>query len=76
MPKLTKVIAGLAVSTALAGGALAATATAAAATTAPTEWGGVGGFNSFGDNCSDWDDITWNLFVAGNACPDFDDSVF
>ncbi|MGI5154364.1 hypothetical protein [Microbispora sp. CA-102843] len=39
MPKLKKVIAGLALSTALGGGALLAGATAASATTAPTGWG-------------------------------------
>ncbi|MEU6430125.1 hypothetical protein ABZ860_29905 [Microbispora sp. NPDC046973] len=39
MPKLKKVIAGLALSTALGGGALAAGATAASASTAPTGWG-------------------------------------
>ncbi|WP_169948502.1 hypothetical protein [Microbispora sp. H11081] len=39
MPKLNKVIAGLALSAALGGGALAASATAASASTAPTGWG-------------------------------------
>ncbi|WP_182875510.1 hypothetical protein [Microbispora sp. H10670] len=39
MPKLKKVIAGFAFSTALAGGALALSAAAAGAATAPTEYG-------------------------------------
>ncbi|MBO4274771.1 hypothetical protein [Microbispora triticiradicis] len=39
MPKLKKVIAGFAFSTALAGGALAGSAAAAGAATAPTEYG-------------------------------------
>ncbi|MFC0865527.1 hypothetical protein ACFHYQ_24855 [Sphaerimonospora cavernae] len=67
MPKLNKVIAGLALSTALAGGALATSATAASATTAPTEWGGAGayGYGGYGD--SDLDDITWNIYVAGHC---------
>ncbi|MEU7881391.1 hypothetical protein [Microbispora bryophytorum] len=39
MPKLKKVIAGLALSTALGGGALALGATAASASTVPTGWG-------------------------------------
>lgn len=65
MPKLTKVIAGLALSTALTGGALAATASVANATIAPTQWGWGGFSNSCCDDSTDWDNITWNIFVAG-----------
>ncbi|GIH64325.1 hypothetical protein [Microbispora siamensis] len=54
MPKLKKVIAGLALSTALGGGALAAGATAASASTAPTGWGCTNpctdGFNNTFEN--------------------------
>ena len=57
MPKLKKVIAGLALSTALGGGALAAGATAASASIAPTGWGCTNpctnefdGFNNTIDN--------------------------
>ncbi|MEW9529297.1 hypothetical protein [Microbispora sp. NPDC049125] len=70
MPKLKKVIAGLALGTALAGGALATSATAASATTA-TGWGGAGSCN----NRSDLDDVLWDICVAGNgcnACPEWD----
>lgn len=47
MPKLKKVIAGLALSTALGGGALALGATAASASTAPTGWGCTNPSNEF-----------------------------
>lgn len=71
MPKLKKVIAGLTLSTALAGGALATTAAAASATTAPTQWG-WGGFSSGCHDSMDWDNIIWDLCVAGKcgtSCP-------
>ncbi|MBX6386180.1 MAG: hypothetical protein IRZ07_24945 [Microbispora sp.] len=83
MPKLKKVIAGLAFSTALAGGALAVSATAASAdggasaVVAPTVWGGsTPSFNTFGDcrsSCSspDLDDIFWDVYVAGHCCDQF-----
>ncbi|MEU7689674.1 hypothetical protein OHB01_06045 [Microbispora hainanensis] len=47
MPKLKKVIAGLALSTALGGGALAVGATAASASTTPTGWGWSNPSNEF-----------------------------
>jgi hypothetical protein len=88
MPKLKKVIAGLALTTALAGGALATSATAASATTAPTGGGWAepcNNFcNNFCNNCfqnnrcsdSDLDNVLWDLCVAGNCCnvcPEMDD---
>ncbi|WP_055478717.1 hypothetical protein [Sphaerimonospora mesophila] len=67
MPKLNKVIARLALSTALAGGALTMSAAAASATTAPAEWGWSGACNNFCNDSSDWDNIVWDIFVAGNC---------
>ncbi|WP_433496266.1 hypothetical protein ACQP1K_14810 [Sphaerimonospora sp. CA-214678] len=66
MPKLNKVIARLALSTALAGGVLTMGSTAASATTAPAEWGWGGACGSSCDT-ADWDNIVWDIFVAGNC---------
>ncbi|WP_182883533.1 hypothetical protein [Microbispora sp. H10949] len=60
MPKLKKVIAGFAFSTALAGGALALSAAAAGAATAPTEYGYSGPAeevlfnNTFANSFNNW----------------------
>lgn len=75
MPKLNKVIARLALSTALTGGALAMGVTTANATTAPAGWGWSGTCTSQCNDTSDWDDITWNVYVAGhcgNTCFGYD----
>lgn len=48
MPEFKNIIAGLALGTAIAGGALALSSTAASATIAPAWGGGCGGFGGFG----------------------------
>ncbi|MEV4455808.1 hypothetical protein [Microbispora sp. NPDC049633] len=88
MPKLKKVIAGLALSAALGGGALVAGATAASATTAPTGWGCTNpcsnefdnGFNNTFENSR----IQNGAFQNGcsqngcsrNTCSDLDDILW
>ncbi|WP_432926511.1 hypothetical protein ACQPZZ_36100 [Microbispora sp. CA-135349] len=88
MPKLKKVIAGLALSAALGGGALAAGATAASASTAPTCWGCTNpctnefdnGFNNTFENTSLRNDGFRNGCsqngCSRNTCSDLDDILW
>ncbi|WP_169986388.1 hypothetical protein [Microbispora sp. H10836] len=87
MPKLKKVIAGLALSAALGGGALAAGATAASASTAPTGWGCTNpctnefdnGFNNTFENSRVQNGAFQNgCFRNGcqNSCSDLDDILW
>lgn len=72
MPKLKKVIAGLALSTALGGGALAMGATAASASTAPAGWSNPSnefdaGFNNTFEN-SAFQTAPFLTDSFGNGC--------
>ena len=83
MPKLKKVIAGLALSAAIGGGALAAGATAASASTAPTCWGCSNEFDNGFNNTFDNSRVQNGAFQNGcshgcsqNTCSDLDDILW